>query len=92
MRLRVALALAIAVILTGPRGSLASGRKVDASLDDDAVDLKAYLQRAYGRAEISLAKGWTSSPALELTHVGRPLKVAVSGGGRPTDRRRRHPG
>ncbi len=52
--------------------SLASGRKVDASLDDDeAGQLKAYLQRAYGRAEVILAKGWTSSPALKLTHVGR---------------------
>ena len=51
--------------------SLASGRKVEASLDGDAVDLKAYLQRVYGTAEVSLAKGWTSSPALKLTHVGR---------------------
>ena len=51
--------------------SLASGRKVDASLDDDAGDLKTTLQRVYGSAEVSLAKGWTSTPALELTHVGR---------------------
>ena len=29
------------------------------------------LQRVYGSATVSLAKGWTSSPALKLTHVGR---------------------
>ena len=51
--------------------SFASGRKVDTPSDDDGGDLKTTLQRVYGSATVSLAKGWTSSPALKLTHVGR---------------------
>ena len=39
--------------------------------DDDAGDLKATLQRVYGRSDVTLAKGWSSEPALKLTHVGR---------------------
>lgn len=53
--------------------NLASGRKAETTSfgDDEAAPLEQELSRVYGRADVPVARGWTSDAALALTHVGR---------------------
>ncbi len=52
---------------------LAEGRKVETSSfgDAEAVPLHNKLRQVYGQPNVSLAKGWTGTVPLKITHPGR---------------------
>lgn len=52
---------------------LADGTKAETSSfgDEEAHPLQAKLRQVYGRAEVTLTKGWHGDAAFAITHVGR---------------------
>jgi len=51
--------------------NLAAGRMVDLGALDTPAAARALVRRTFGRADVKVARGWTSTATFHLTHVGR---------------------
>lgn len=51
--------------------TLASGQMVDLGALDTPAAARAVVRRTFGRADLKVATGWSSTAGLQLTHVGR---------------------